>query len=53
MPAFIAAVQATGCCGYYGIELLSDIFRAMPLDAMAERAFSTSIGHFPGGGGPG
>ena len=46
VPAFIAAVQATGYRGYYGVELVSDVFRAMPLDVMAERAFSTSIRQF-------
>ncbi|WP_419825993.1 sugar phosphate isomerase/epimerase family protein [Sphingomonas sp.] len=49
VPAFIAAVQATGYRGYYGVELVSDVFRAMPLDVMAKRAFSTSIRQFPNG----
>ncbi len=48
VPAFITAVQATGYRGYYGVEVLSDEHRAMPLDIVSERAFSTAIRQFPG-----
>ena len=50
VPAFIAAVQATGYRGYYGVELVSDVFRTTPLEIMAEQSFSTSIRQFPNQG---
>lgn len=42
IPAFIAAVTATGYSGPYGVEVLSDKVRRMPLDAVAETAFRTT-----------
>ena len=42
IPAFVAAVSATGYAGPYGIEVLSDKVRGMPLDVVAETAFRTT-----------
>jgi sugar phosphate isomerase/epimerase len=46
IPGFIAAVAATGYSGPYGIEVLSDRVRGMPLDAVAETAFRTTARFF-------
>jgi sugar phosphate isomerase/epimerase len=46
IPAFIAAVTATGYSGPYGVEILSDKVRGMPLDVVAETAFRTTAQFF-------
>lgn len=46
VPAFIRAVQAAGFKGPWGVEILSDVERKLPLDAMARRAFESSMRQF-------
>jgi sugar phosphate isomerase/epimerase len=45
-PAFIEAVQAAGYRGYYGVELLSEEHRKLPLEEMARRSFETTMEQF-------
>jgi len=46
-PAFIDALQQAGCTlPYYGVELISESHRKLPLDEMAKRAFDTTIAQF-------
>ena len=45
-PAFIKAVQAAGYRGYYGVEILSEKHRKLPLDEMARRSFDTTMAQF-------
>ena len=45
-PAFIKAVQAAGYLGYYGVEILSEKHRKLPLDEMARRSFDTTMAQF-------
>ena len=45
-PAFIKAVQAAGYRGYYGVEILSEKHRKLPLDEMARRSFDTTMEQF-------
>ncbi|WP_213768638.1 sugar phosphate isomerase/epimerase [Caballeronia sp. dw_19] len=46
-PAFIDAVWAAGMpVPYYGVELISETFRKLPLDEMAKRAYDTTIAQF-------
>jgi sugar phosphate isomerase/epimerase len=45
-PAFIKAVQAAGYRGYYGVEILSENHRKLPLDEMARRSFNTTMEQF-------
>jgi sugar phosphate isomerase/epimerase len=45
-PAFIKEVQKVGYDGYYGVEILSQTFRKLPLEEMARRAFETSMAQF-------
>jgi len=45
-PAFIKAVQAAGYRGYYGVEILSEKHRKLPLDEMARRSFNTTMKQF-------
>jgi len=47
VPGFIRALDAAGYDGPYGVEILSDAFRTLPLDEAAQRSFATSIGCFP------
>jgi sugar phosphate isomerase/epimerase len=42
IPGFVAAVRTTGYTGPYGIEVLSDEVRRMPLDTLARKAFQTT-----------
>jgi sugar phosphate isomerase/epimerase len=43
---FVQAVQATGYNGPYGVEILSDMYRKLPLKEMARRSFETSMAQF-------
>ncbi|WP_439869752.1 sugar phosphate isomerase/epimerase family protein [Pseudomonas syringae] len=43
IPAFINAVQAAGYEGPWGLEVLSDTHRKLPLEAMANRAFESTM----------
>ncbi|MGX6998349.1 sugar phosphate isomerase/epimerase family protein [Caballeronia sp. KNU42] len=46
-PAFINALQEAGCTlPYYGVELISESHRKLPLDEMAKRAYDTTIAQF-------
>ena len=45
-PAFIKAVQAAGYRGYYGVEILSEKHRKLPLDEMTRRSFDTTMEQF-------
>jgi len=42
IAGFVKAVRATGYSGPYGIEVLSDAVRQMPLDELARTAFQTT-----------
>jgi sugar phosphate isomerase/epimerase len=43
---FIQAVQATGYDGPWGVEVLSEVVRKLPLDEMATRTFETTMSQF-------
>ena len=47
VPGFIAALASAGYEGPYGVEILSDDFRKLPLAQAAARSFATSIAQFP------
>lgn len=51
LPAFLRALGRTGYDGPYGVEILSDAFRALPLDEAARASFVTAAGLFGGGSG--
>ncbi len=40
--SFIGSVVAAGYSGPWGVEILSETFRRLPLEVMAERAFATA-----------
>ncbi|WP_175914219.1 sugar phosphate isomerase/epimerase family protein [Burkholderia metallica] len=45
--AFVDALEQAGCdLPYYGVELISEPFRKLPLAQMAERAYETTIAQF-------
>lgn len=46
IPAFIEAVQAKGYDGPWGLEVISDTHRKLPLEAMANRAFESTMRQF-------
>lgn len=47
IPGFIGAVQQAGYTGkYYGVEMISESYRRLPLDVMARRAFDTTMAQF-------
>ena len=48
LPAFIAAVQASGYNGPWGVEIISAAQRALPLTAAATRSFDTTARLFAG-----
>jgi len=44
---FVQAIQTAGFSGpYWGVELISEQFRKLPLEEMAKRAFDTTIAQF-------
>lgn len=44
---FVQAIRTAGFDGpYYGVELISEAFRKLPLDVMAKRAFDTTMAQF-------
>lgn len=46
-PAFVQALEQAGCdLPYYGVELISESFRKLPLEQMAKRAYDTTIAQF-------
>jgi sugar phosphate isomerase/epimerase len=46
IPAFIKAVEASGYDGPWGLEVLSDTHRKLPLETMAQRAFESTMRQF-------
>jgi sugar phosphate isomerase/epimerase len=44
--AFIKAVQSVGYRGPWGVEILSETFRKLPLEEMARRSFDTTMAQF-------
>jgi sugar phosphate isomerase/epimerase len=46
ISAFIKAVQTAGYEGPWGLEILSDTHRLLPLDQMANRAYEKTISQF-------
>jgi sugar phosphate isomerase/epimerase len=45
--AFVDALEQAGCTlPYYGVELISEVHRKLPLDEMAKRAYDTTIAQF-------
>ena len=45
--AFVDALDRAGCTlTYYGVELISEPFRKLPLEQMARRAYDTTIAQF-------
>lgn len=46
IPAFLDAIAATGYDGYYGVEIVSDQMRNMPLHEAAERSFTATMAQF-------
>ncbi|WP_369991862.1 sugar phosphate isomerase/epimerase family protein [Pseudomonas xanthosomatis] len=46
VPAFIKAVQAAGYEGPWGLEVLSDTHRVLPLEQMANDAYDKTIAQF-------
>lgn len=46
-PAFIDSIQKAGfAVPYYGVELISETFRKLPLEEMATRAYETTMAQF-------
>lgn len=43
---FIAACEAAGFDGYYGVEILSKVHRVLPLMEEARRAYDAAIAQF-------
>lgn len=46
VPGFIAATIRAGYDGPYGVEILSDALRQLPLEEAARRSFDTAIARF-------
>jgi len=46
VPAFIGAVRSAGYRGPWGVEILSETFRKLPLAEMAKRSFDATITQF-------
>jgi sugar phosphate isomerase/epimerase len=46
IPGFIAAVEETGYAGAYGVEILSEVHRTLPLDEAARAAHDTAAAQF-------
>ncbi|MEJ2902597.1 sugar phosphate isomerase/epimerase family protein [Pedobacter panaciterrae] len=47
---FIKAIQSKGYKGPWGVEVLSEVIRKLPLEEMAKSTFDTSIAQFDGMG---
>lgn len=48
VQSFIKAVQAAGYKGPWGLEVISDVERKLPLEIMANRAYAATIKQFEG-----
>ncbi len=46
VPAFLRAIKATGYDGPYGVEIISETHRRLPLAQAAARSFDTAIKQF-------
>lgn len=46
VPGYLAAIQATGFDGLYGVEILSDDWRKLSLDEAARRAYGATMREF-------
>jgi len=46
VAGFIAALAQAGYAGPFGVEILSDAFRRLPLDQAAQRSFATAAAQF-------
>jgi sugar phosphate isomerase/epimerase len=44
--AFIRGVRSAGYQGPWGVEILSETFRKLPLAEMAERSFKATMAQF-------
>ena len=49
VAGFIAAIRATGYAGPWGVEILSEDFRQLPLEEQASRSFQTAMSMFTAG----
>ncbi len=49
VKGFIAAVEQTGYCGPYGIEVLNADMRSWPLEKLTTRAYETTMAQFEDG----
>jgi sugar phosphate isomerase/epimerase len=47
---YVAAVRAAGYPGPWGVEVLSEKLRALPIEAIFDRAYTTSAEQLAGGG---
>ena len=50
VTGFIAAIRATGYTGPWGVEILSEEFRRLPLQEQVSRSFQTAMSMFAMGG---
>ena len=50
VPHFLRCVAQAGYDGVYGVEMVSDAHRRLPLAQAAERAFATTMGQFDAAG---
>ena len=48
VPAFLRAIKATGYDGPFGIEVISDAQRSLPLKEAVDRSFATAMAQFAG-----
>ena len=46
MPGLMAAIQATGYDGPYGVEVIAKANRDLPLDEVVQRAYDTTMSQF-------
>ena len=45
-PAFIAAIEQAGFRGFYGVEVINEAYRKLPLREQAERSFKGAMAQF-------
>ena len=45
-PAFIKSVEATGFRGAYGVEVINEVYRKLPLREQAKRSFDGAMAQF-------
>ena len=49
LPGYVAACQDVGYTGPWGVEVLSEELRRLPIDQEFERAYETTIAQFHAG----